>query len=81
MLITFIISLVVSFVVLYSLHAKIARNHGYEFGRSMLTFNSAAQVQGYLDNFIGSSSSNYNYWYKAGIKKALLEFKRKYGHD
>lgn len=79
MLITFIISLVVAFAVLYYFKAKAARNYGYLTGVAMLETNSRQQVQGYLDNFSNSqASTSYNFWYKLGVKKAL---RRNYWYD
>lgn len=82
MLITFITSLVVAFVVLYYFKAKAARNYGYFAGKSMLRTNSRQQVQGYLDNFNnGPTSVSYDFWYKSGVKKALADYSRSYRHD
>lgn len=79
MLITFVVSLVVAFAVLYYFKAKVARNYGYLTGVTMRQTNSRQQVQGYLDNFSNSqASASYNFWYKSGVKKAL---RRNYWYD
>lgn len=82
MLLAFIISLVVTFAVLYYFKAKAARNYGYLAGVAMLETNSRQQVQGYLTSFSNSqANASYNFWYKSGVKKALTEYSRSYWHD
>lgn len=82
MLITFIISLLVAFAILYYFKAKAARNNGYIDGVAMLETNSRQQVQGYLNNFRNEqASTSYNFWYKSGVKKAIAEYMRNYWHD
>lgn len=82
MLITFIVSLVVAFLVLYYFKAKVARNHGYLTGVEMLETNTRQKVQGYLNSYNNSkTSASYNFWYKYGVKKALVEYMRNYWHD
>lgn len=82
MLLTFIISLVVAFVVMYYFKAKTARNYGYLAGVAMLETNSRQKVQSYLDNYSNKqANASYNFWYKSGVKKALVEYMRNYWHD
>ena len=82
MLLTFIASLVVAFVVLYYFKAKAARNYGYLTGVAMLETNSRQQVQGYINSYSNNKvSASYNFWYKVGVKKAITEYMRSYWHD
>lgn len=78
MLLTFIVSLVVAFVVLYYFKSKAAIADGYNCAMIMLKTNSAEQVLGYMKHYSSYSHSvNYTYLYKFGVKKALKE----YWHD
>lgn len=79
MLITFITSFTIAFAILYYAQAKRTKAFGYRVGISMLQTNSVYQVRGYIDKL--ESYSSFNFWYKAGIKKAIVKYKQSYIHD
>lgn len=79
MLLTFIASFCITFAILYYFKAKAARNYGYLTGIAMLETNCRQQVQGYLASFRNNqASASYNFWYKSGVKKALVEYTKNY---